>query len=305
VTIRRITIVLTGVAAASSGAYMIIYLFRWQWNRALIAAIFFVAAEVALVAQLLLDRLRHLERTIETAPQPGWMTSGPHQGELAAVRDRLRATSPSPARHFAWLRDSATQHNVFLPVLLGAGALASAVAWFIETIARRVAQPVAERPAVAGLARLTFPTHGLLGDQDPPPPPPRRGRRWLVVFGALVVVVAMGATIDVVADATQTRPDELSEGIVTVVDVRLVGARALSDIEPHAEDLYWICASDTFPGRLPEPLVVPLTDNTVRYLIHAHLGEHGAVRFRGCVDDTVLEEVQAKVIRFEELAIDP
>jgi hypothetical protein len=217
----------------------------------------------------------------------------------------LRATSPSPTRHFAWLRDSATQHNVFLPVLLGAGALASAVAWFIETIARRVAQPVAERPAVAGLARLSFPTNGLLGDQDPPPPPPRRARRWLVAFAAIVVVAAMGATIDVVADATQTRPDELTDGIVTVVDVRLVGARALSDLEPHAEDLFWICASDTFPDRLPEPLIVPLTDNTVRYLIYAHLGEHGAIRFRGCIDDTVLEEVQAKVLRFDELAIDP
>jgi hypothetical protein len=312
VTVRRVTMLLTGVAAASSGSYMIIYLARWQWNRTLIAAVFFVAAEVALVAQILVERMRRLEGAVQAMAEHGPRPPiGPRAQEAAAmVRRQLRDSSPRPERHFAWLLESPTQHNVFLPVLLGAGVIASALAWLVETIARRVAQPVLDRPAVVGLARLTFPPAGLLDEgaheYERDPAPERRGpaRRWMVVLAAAMVVPAMWVMIDVLADATQTRPDELSEGVVTVVDVRLNGSRALGDGATHGRDLYWMCASESFVDSLPEPLVVPLSESTVRFVLHADLGDHGATRFRGCIDDTVLEEVQARVLRLQRLEVD-
>ena len=303
--VRRVTVLLTAVAAAASGFYMIVYLFRWQWNRALIAAIFFVAAEVALVAQVLLERLMRIERAIQEAPavaaQPVATIA---VDERERVSGHLRAAQPRPSRHFAWLQESATRHNVFLPVLLGAGVVMSGIAWLVESVARRVAQPALDRPAVAALGRLSFPAGGLLGTEGPPPPRKRRVKRWMLVPGALVVVVGLGFTIDLVADATQTRPDEIDDGIVTVMDVRLFGARALEDPERHAEDLYWACAAESFSASLPEPLVLALNATDVRYVVHADMGEHGRVRFEGCIEDAVVPERQAIVLNTMELPVD-
>jgi hypothetical protein len=299
--LRRAVMLVTGVAAASSGAYMLIYLYRWQWNRALIAAIFFVAAEVALVAELLLERLRRVERALE-APAPVVVVPVASPEEFAVARSRLREAAPPATRHFAWLRDSATQHNVFLPVLLGAGVIASAVAWLVEAVARRTVHPVLDRPAAAGLARLAFPPDGLLGEPGPVPAP-RKPRRWLLVLAAVAVTIGMGLTIDVLADATQTRPDDLAEGVVTVIDVELFGARAGEDVERHAEDLYGICESDNFATSLSDPLIVQVGERHVRYVVHDDLGERGSMRFRGCLEDTMLEGVQARAIRYERLQI--
>ena len=44
-----------------SGAYLLIYLYRWEWNRALVAGIFFVSAEVAIASGVILSRLRAIE----------------------------------------------------------------------------------------------------------------------------------------------------------------------------------------------------------------------------------------------------
>jgi hypothetical protein len=191
-----------------------------------------------------------------------------------------------------------------LPVLLGAGVVASGVAWLVESVARRVAQPALDRPAVAALGRLSFPPGGLLGAGGTPPVRNRRFKRWMLVPGALLVIGGMGLTIDVVADATQTRPDVIDDDVITIVDVRLAGARALASPEVHAEDLYRICASGNFIESLPDALVVALNDTDVRYVVHADMGEHGKVRFEGCLEDTVVQESQATVLSISEFEVD-
>ena len=35
--------------AAISGTYLVVYLYRWEWNRAVISGVFFLAAEIAYV----------------------------------------------------------------------------------------------------------------------------------------------------------------------------------------------------------------------------------------------------------------
>ena len=299
---RKVIVLLTAVAAAASGFYMIVYLFRWQWNRALIAAIFFVAAEVALMAMVLLERLNRIERAIQDAPVSVARTAA--DDDLDRIRTHLRAAQAPPSRHFAWLQDSATRHNVFLPVLLGAGVIMSGIAWLVESVAKRVAQPALDRPAVAALGRLSFPVGGLLGSEGPPPVRERRFKKWMLVPGALLVIAMLGFGIDFIADATQTRPDEIDEGVVTMIDVRLAGVRPLNNLEQHGTDLYWACAAESFAASLPEPLVVAINDTDVRYLVHADLGEHGGQRFTGCIEDVVIPETQATVLQIQEFLVD-
>jgi len=54
------------VVLVASGAYFIIYLYRWEWNRAQMSAAIFIAAEVGLIGWLLADRMRRLERRLGT-----------------------------------------------------------------------------------------------------------------------------------------------------------------------------------------------------------------------------------------------
>ena len=51
-TARVLGRVLVVVVLVASGAYFLVYLYRWQWNRALVSGLFFVAAEIAVVASV-------------------------------------------------------------------------------------------------------------------------------------------------------------------------------------------------------------------------------------------------------------
>ena len=58
-----------------------------------------------------------------------------------------------------------------MPVLMGVGALASALAWAVERLARATAGPVLERGLAGRMAPLSWPAAGLAGrpegDADP------------------------------------------------------------------------------------------------------------------------------------------
>lgn len=142
---------------AASGAYVFVYLYRWEWNRAQVSAAIFVAAEVGLVGWLLADRLRRVERRLEL------VTADAETRRLSAIR----ATAPPPRVGFAWLARQ-DRMGVFIPVLLGAGALLSGVAWIVERFARVTAGRAAERGLAHQLASLDLPAGGLLdGGADP------------------------------------------------------------------------------------------------------------------------------------------
>ena len=50
---KRIGVLLVAVTMAASGAYVFVYLQRWEWNRALIAGTFMLASEMIIVAAVL------------------------------------------------------------------------------------------------------------------------------------------------------------------------------------------------------------------------------------------------------------
>src|SRR5687768_1477579 len=161
---------------ATTGAYLLVYLVRWQWNRALICGVLFVACEVLLIGRAVLHRLRALDERLSN------LTADDR------VRVQVVASRPEPHDRFAWMRESVTRTNVFLPVLLGAGVLASAAAWVVESVARRTATPALERSLTVSLRPLAFPSGGFL--TPTPPPVPRRRSSWRRV-GFVVAAAAV------------------------------------------------------------------------------------------------------------------
>lgn len=155
--LRRVGALTAIATLGSSGVYVFVYLYRWEWNRALVSGVIFVATEVGVVTWLLMQRLHRIEHRLDLADQ--------------AAEDRraeiLRATAPPPRVGFAWLTKP-DQLNVFVPVLLGAGALMSALAWVVERLARSTAGRVAEHGLAARLGALELPRGGLL-DVGPDP----------------------------------------------------------------------------------------------------------------------------------------
>src|SRR5207249_1491199 len=131
VTPRRLACLSAIFVLLSSGAYVFIYLYRWEWNRALIAGVLFVATEVGLVGALILDRLRGIERRLDAA-------TSRHSQALArdVALGHLQASAPTARNHFAWLRPRPEDSTIngIAPVLMGAGVGLSALAWLVGRV---------------------------------------------------------------------------------------------------------------------------------------------------------------------------
>ena len=67
---RRLGVLVAVITLLASGGYFFVYLYRWEWNRAQVSAAIFIAAEIGIVAWLLTDRIRRVERRL-TVPSPG------------------------------------------------------------------------------------------------------------------------------------------------------------------------------------------------------------------------------------------
>ncbi len=104
---RIAALTLSIVVLGASGAYLVLYLYRWEWNRAEISGIVFIAALTTVSAGLVLRaihgldvRLARLERSGRSA-DAAWPTGATSVEETAAM---IRTANRSrPARRFAWL----------------------------------------------------------------------------------------------------------------------------------------------------------------------------------------------------------
>ncbi len=160
---RQVVMMLIGAATlTASGAYVFVYLYRWEWNRALISAAIFLAAEVAVLGWLLSRRLDTIGQDIDGIAR-----------DLEAVRTRriaghLDDARDRPSTVFEWLRPDPDTTHVFIPVLLGAGLVFAGLAWVVERVARLTAGRATDRRLAAGLSRLALPPGGFLDDRDDP-----------------------------------------------------------------------------------------------------------------------------------------
>lgn len=148
---RRVAAGLGVVVLVASGTYVFVYLYRWEWNRALFAAALFIATEVALGLAWLMDRVRGLTDAVERLQQAD-----------PEVRARVRESRPPARRPFAWLTPNIDRMDVFVPILMGAGVVLSALAWLVERVARATAGPTLERALAARLRSIALPDGGLV-----------------------------------------------------------------------------------------------------------------------------------------------
>lgn len=160
---RRIAFLAAVVTTAASGYYFFVYLTRWEWNRALTSGVIMLAAEVALFGGLALDRIGRLRTTLAGAAVADRPAGAP--GRRDRVLARLEESRPQPRDHFAWLAPHRT--NVFVPVLLGAGVVVSAVAWVVERVARATAGRQMERGLALRLEALAPPDALVAAEADP------------------------------------------------------------------------------------------------------------------------------------------
>ncbi len=147
---RTLRLMAATVSLGAAGVYLFVYLYRWEWNRALIAGVFLIVAEIALVASVLSDRLRRIEMRLAQPP-------------IGQALQRIQEVAPPMRDHFEWLRPNGASLSVFVPVMIGAGAVLSGVAWLVERLSRFTAQPLMERGLATRLEGLTLPEGGLVG----------------------------------------------------------------------------------------------------------------------------------------------
>jgi hypothetical protein len=289
------------IVLVTSGAYFIIYLYRWEWNRAQISGLIFVATELTVLGSMLLHRLGAIESRLASAPPPGassgvaGSTSPP--GHPAAAGDETRSIP------FAWLDPSRT--SVFIPVLLGAGAVLSALAYVIERIAMFVVGEQTGRSVP--LDRIAYPVGGLIADSPTDGPPSRPGQPWARAAVMTIVMATaallVGAAIDVLADAAQSRPDPIQRSGVSEVTVR-IGYRSddVAPVESTAQALFESCRL-RLPGDarfVAPPRVVEA--RTVMVTIEPALGPLGMRRLGGCLEDLTLDGVRAEVVGVRHLS---
>jgi hypothetical protein len=155
--VKRLAWLIAGAAFVASGSYVLVYIYRWEWHRALIVGLFFLAAEIGLATALV---LRRLERT---ATAGRGQSLAPDPVVLARLREARGV--PADTHHFAWLQPSDGRLNVFIPVLLGAGVVVSGLAWLVERIAGASGGPDAEHDLTSDLRRIALPDGGLVPDE--------------------------------------------------------------------------------------------------------------------------------------------
>ena len=287
---RRLGILLSIVVLVASGAYLIVYLYRWEWNRALVAGIFFVAAEVAIVATALFRKLQAIESRLDA--------------QDAQRLERIREAAPEPRTPFAWL--DPTKMNVFVPVLLGAGVILSVLAHGVERLAGATATPVRERALADRLGAIALPTHGLLpsdrfvglGPLRVVTVPPRWATTRTVVtrgFGLLLAAFLTVVAIEVIADETQDRPDApITSGsaeVVLQVDNRFTGRSKIRT----AEALFVACRH-TLTNRHEATGFAQVVPGQISFTVTPDFGEHAGRRFEGCLEDALFDRVSASVL---------
>ncbi len=302
---RRATTVIVLVVLAASGGYALLYLFRWEWHRAIIAALFFVAAEIGLGVGVVLRRLGRLEQRLDDlARSPRTIASGDTD---PAVLARIQEAAPQPSKPFAWLDPRSSNLSVFLPFLLGIGMLASGLAWVVEQTARHTTTPALERRLARRLAPLALPVGGLLGPAPAAQPVTSRSvttRSVLIPLAVVVAVVGLAtAGFDWLEDRLESRPDARQENVSTRIDVELRGARSAAWPAQAAATLWGTC-SHVLHGTVGPASIVDTGGGRFAITVPTYIGQHAEDRVRGCLEDALVDRVQASVVAVETVPAD-
>ena len=112
--------------------------------------------------------------------------------------------------------------------------------------------------------------------------------------------VAAALLIDAMGDLTQTRPDQPRPGSQSEI-VLAVEARGRQRTPLYASESLWGACRGTVSQRLAAPGVVEVEPGRVRLVTEPALGNHAWRRLRGCLEDTTLDLVKARVVSKRDL----
>lgn len=150
---KKVAWLIGAAVVLGCGGYVFVYLYRWEWHRALMMGIFLIAAEVPIATALVLRRLGRDDGAGAKAPP-------------LDPRALQRIQEAAPQReHFAWLDPAAGRTSVFITMFVGGGILISGLAWALDRLASRTAGRHLEHDLTRQLSGIAFPRDGLLADQ--------------------------------------------------------------------------------------------------------------------------------------------
>ena len=289
---RRLGRLLSAVVLVAAGSYVFIYLVRWEWNRALIAGLFFLAAEAVLIADVVLGRIDKLGKQLEEDRA---------RERTMAMAARLRANRPDSAGPFAWLAPDRDRLNVFLPILIGAGVVLSAVAYLVEQLSRVTAVPVAENELARGLSTMALPVEGLspLGNLPGRPvgsaaPTPRPHRIWRgIAMGGLVVMLA--ALVVAAAQVLTSRAMPPDPTRAVTIDL-VVMKRNLQQPDSAVGLALWTSCRVHLPEEVELESLRPVgaaAPDRLRMTLRPAPGDSDIKEFLGCLQDTMIDRVRA------------
>ena len=287
---RHIAYIVPIAAAMAAATYVLVYLYRWEWHRALVAGVFMLALEVGIGFALVIERLRGIESRMDAS----------ERAAIEATRRTIAETRPEPSEQFDWLKDAANRMSVFIPILLGAGVVLSALAWGVERLARLTARPTLERQLVLRLQPLTLPSGALLG-MAPATLPTRphvsqpRSWRWLILPLAIIPALVLGEAMDGLADATQNRPDTVVSGSAGRVVLRVENRNVPSADLEMARALWGACAVQIGTTYRLTGLEM-LDGGRVELRVRPAVGKYAERRLRGCFEDATTDVVRAEVL---------
>lgn len=279
------------IVLATSGVYLLVYLYRWEWNRALISGLFFVAAEIALATGALMQRLDRIEHRIDDldgGPQDSVAAGRPPEDEGTAAREHP----------FAWLEPDGL--GVFVPVLLGIGVILSAIAYVVERVAalsgtwtsgsdteRRLAL-VGGLPGASGPAgTLREPSSAAV---------PRRSDRMKTAAVVIAALVVLGASVFGLAALTEYRADEPAVPGSASTYLLTVEFRDVGDPVAATETLTSSCRA-----LIDEASEIRIAGNgeTVVMRVSPSPGSNDERRFLGCLNDLTLDRVRVEAERLQ------
>ncbi|KOU72359.1 hypothetical protein ADK57_10150 [Streptomyces sp. MMG1533] len=295
---RIVGYVFGGLSAVYAGYYMVLYLTRWEWQRAMMSGVLLLVVEVFLATVVLLTRFSRLEQRMEQS-----------DARVEEVRQRLQQSRAPHPNRFRWMNSTqmqeldGTQHTfVFVPVLMAAGAALSGIAMVIQKLAGATARPGAERRLAGRLAALTAPPLGPRAGRTPlessQAVPPARTRRTLLGVGAAVAgLILVPVLWTALADATQTRaqdtPDAESTTMVFRVEVKADGGDTA--LQLAAQDLWETCRRST-AAQNDNTTLSRMKDGVYTGVIRPALPEHDVMRLRGCIEDASTNRTSAAVL---------
>ena len=292
---RTVVLLVPGAALAAAAIYVLVYLARWEWHRALVAASFMIALEIGIGFALVLDRLKAMEDRMSSAEREA------NEATMQAISENR----PEPAEPFGWLSDASNRMSVFIPILLGAGVVLSALAWAVERLARVTAGPTLERRLVLRLQPLTLPAGTLRGGAPrvlPALPHLSRPRswRWLLLVAGIVPALLLGKAIDGLADATQNRPDRIVATDISRVELEVHNRQAPGVPLTTVNSLWGACQNQI--GNTHKLVGVEhLGGDRVALRVQPAIGKYAERRMRGCLQDATTDLIRADVISLQRV----